>query len=213
MNERKHQLGETQFAFFEGSEVIASVTTGGLHAFKKLDEPEKAECRKRATQKIKSTCSGTSKVGIVTGHLSFWDEERCDRPMKACTQDDLDTFTHILYLNTPLYIITKLRANDTERLRPSALESRLRGWQRYEIKELSCLCMKNNIIFGHLWPNLRHKLSTFIRDAIRVIIVAGVVQDQALKGGSSIRAVARFMEHWKRNYRHRQSFFNTTQLD
>ncbi|OJI80517.1 hypothetical protein ASPTUDRAFT_59217 [Aspergillus tubingensis CBS 134.48] len=164
MNRLKEQLGEERFAFFEGSEVIASVTTGGLDAFKKLDESEKAEYRKRAVQKIKSTCSKARKVGIVTGHLSFWDDERCDHPMKVVTEDDLDTFTHILYLNTPLLMITEQRKKDTERLRPIVSESRLCAWQNYEIKELSSLCMDKNIMLAYLWSGLRCKLSTFIHD-------------------------------------------------
>lgn len=164
MNKLKQQLGEERFVFFEGSEVIASVTTGGLDAFKKLDESEKAEYRKLAVQKIKSTCSETRKVGIVTGHLSFWNDERCDHPMKVVTESDLDTFTHILYLNTPVHRITEQRKKDTERLRPSVSESRLCEWQNYEIKELSSLCLDKNIMLAYVWSGLRCKLSTFIRD-------------------------------------------------
>ncbi|GLB07490.1 hypothetical protein AtubIFM57258_002831 [Aspergillus tubingensis] len=164
MNKLKQQLGEEHFVFFEGSEIIASVTTGGLDAFKKLDESEKAEYRKRAVQKIKSTCSETRKVGIVTGHLSFWDDERCDHPMKVVTEDDLNTFTHTLYLNTPVHMITEQRKKDTERLRPSVSKSRLCEWQNYEIKELSSLCLDRKIMFAHVWPGLSCKLPTFIRD-------------------------------------------------
>ncbi|XRM44288.1 hypothetical protein ABZX51_007435 [Aspergillus tubingensis] len=65
-----------------------------------------------------------------------------------------------------------------------------------------------------------------MNDAVRVIVVAGVVQDQALKGGSAIRAVARSMEVTivalrvsKNKYTGKGTtdtgnrLFNTTQLD
>ncbi|GKZ21539.1 hypothetical protein AbraIFM66951_006721 [Aspergillus brasiliensis] len=65
-----------------------------------------------------------------------------------------------------------------------------------------------------------------VNDAIRVIVVAGVVQDQAVRGGSLIRAVARSMEITivalrvsKNKYTGKGTtdtgnrLFNTTQLD
>ncbi|GKZ44518.1 hypothetical protein AbraIFM66951_006722 [Aspergillus brasiliensis] len=148
MKKLEQELGEMRLAFFEGSEVIASVTTGGLDAFKKLDEAGKAEYRKRAILKIKSICIETSKVGIVTGHLTFWDDERCDHPMKVYTQEDLNTFTHILR-------------------RTNVSSSHLSRWQGYELTELRHLCAENNILFAGLYPNLRYKLSTVIRDIER----------------------------------------------
>ena len=42
LNQLKQELGQTHFAFYEGSEMIASVVPGGLDAFQSMEEQEKA---------------------------------------------------------------------------------------------------------------------------------------------------------------------------
>ncbi|EXK38617.1 hypothetical protein FOXG_18920 [Fusarium oxysporum f. sp. lycopersici 4287] len=37
----RNKLGETEFAFFDGSDVISYLVHGGLKAFQKLEDPEK----------------------------------------------------------------------------------------------------------------------------------------------------------------------------
>ncbi|BCR92603.1 uncharacterized protein ACHE_80503A [Aspergillus chevalieri] len=69
MKQLKQELDESNFQYFEGSEIMNSVTFGGLNAFKKLDEHQKNQIRKLAINSIKSTCAKSGNVGIVTGHF------------------------------------------------------------------------------------------------------------------------------------------------
>ncbi|KAF5669188.1 PRTase [Fusarium circinatum] len=93
----RKDLGEEEFAFFEGSEVIASLIPGGLAAFQKLTDDEKYEWRVKAINHIKDQAITSSRVAVVTGHFSFWYKEN-GRSSYVLTDDDWDTFTHIIYL-------------------------------------------------------------------------------------------------------------------
>ncbi|KAL4985539.1 uracil phosphoribosyltransferase-domain-containing protein [Aspergillus falconensis] len=164
MQQLKQELGETDFHYFEGSEVIDTVTVGGLEAFKELDEHQQDQIRKIAIDNIKSTCAQSGKAGIVTGHFMFWDDEANEQASKVCTQADLGAYTHILYVNAPLEMTAKQRAEDTKRGRSNVSIQHLRRWQETEIQELRGLCPENNILFATIYPNLKDKLASSIRD-------------------------------------------------
>ncbi|KAK3944418.1 uracil phosphoribosyltransferase-domain-containing protein [Diplogelasinospora grovesii] len=140
------KLGDEEFGFYEGSEVIASVVPGGLGVFQKLDEEEKVQWRQLAIDKIAQECVDTNRVGVVAGHCMFWPEEN-DVGKPVHTRNDLDVYTHILYLDTPAELIEKRRLQDTQRSRPIASARHLRKWQEAEQAELRGLCRKNGILF------------------------------------------------------------------
>jgi len=48
LDQLKQELEQEQFAFYEGSKMIASVVPGGLNAFHKLEEREKVHWRQRS---------------------------------------------------------------------------------------------------------------------------------------------------------------------
>ncbi|KAL4788519.1 uracil phosphoribosyltransferase-domain-containing protein [Aspergillus varians] len=164
MNELKQELRDSEFAFFEGSEVIQSVTPGGLDEFKTLDEQQKTAFRQLAIDTIESECVESGKVGIVTGHFSFWSEGENGPAERVCTENDLRTYTHIVYVNTPVEETAKQRAGNSERNRPNVSIQHLDHWQKTEIKELRALCHENGILFATLYPNLKSKLSSLILD-------------------------------------------------
>ena len=118
LEQLKQELGEDHFAFYEGSEKIATLVPGGLDAFRKLDEPEKVQWRQLAIGSIGRECAVRGRVGVVTGHFMFWPQEK-KAGQTVHTQTDLDTFSHILYLDVPEQIILQRHLDDLDRLRPS----------------------------------------------------------------------------------------------
>lgn len=78
LNKLKHELGDSDFHFFEDSEVIDTVTAGGLAMFQKLSEENKTQFLKYAIEKVRSICSESGKVGIVAGHY-MWPESKEDK--------------------------------------------------------------------------------------------------------------------------------------
>ena len=100
LDQLKEELGEENFAFYEGSKMISAVVPGGLNAFQALEEGEKEHWRQLAIDTIGRKCTDNGQVAVVTGHFMFWlEEEKDGRPVY--TPNDLDTFTHILYLDVP----------------------------------------------------------------------------------------------------------------
>ncbi|KAJ0415895.1 hypothetical protein BJY00DRAFT_304530 [Aspergillus carlsbadensis] len=168
MTKLKQSLGETEFAYFEGSDVIDAVTDGGLAAFKRLDIHEQNRIRTLAIGRIRATCGQSGKTGIVTGHFMFWDDEETisDEVVRVCTRADLDTYTHILYVNASVDVdvTAKQRVEDTKRQRSNVSIEHLRRWQATEIQELRGLCREHGILFATIYPNLESKLTSLIRD-------------------------------------------------
>lgn len=148
LNLLEQELGTDSFAFYDGSEVIASIVPGGLHAFQKLEENEKEVLRKLAVNKIRRECTESGKVGVVAGHFMFWQEEEVGHVV--CTQHDLKTFTHIFYLDVSADVVAQRRRNDLNRLRPYASINHLSKWQETEKTELQRLCRANGILFSLL---------------------------------------------------------------
>ncbi len=125
LNQLKQKLGQTLFAFYEGSEMIATVVDGGLDAFQSMEEREKAHWRQLAIDRIEKDCADSGQVAIVAGHFMFWSEDQ-EAGSPVCTKNDLETYTHILYLNTAPDTIAQHRLDDTERSRPPTSADHLR---------------------------------------------------------------------------------------
>lgn len=93
----------------------------------------------------------------------YWNPEEAGKTVY--TQKDLDTFTHILYLNIPADTIAKYRRQDAgTRDRPSLSVSDLNQWQEAEKKQLSQLCRKHRILFSVVSPRptILHRVSDLL---------------------------------------------------
>ncbi|KAL3475179.1 uracil phosphoribosyltransferase-domain-containing protein [Aspergillus californicus] len=154
MKQLSKDLGDSQFTYFEGSEVIQSITPGGLDAFKKKEEHPRRMQPKRDSR-------------YCTGHFMFWSEERDEAMLRVYTEEDLDVYTHILYVNTPVEVTAKQRLEDLERNRSTLSTQHLQRWQDTEVEELRELCRKHDILFTTVYPNLKDQLSEVIRDFLR----------------------------------------------
>ena len=149
LNQLKQELGQEQFAFYEGSTMIATVVPGGLDAFQKLEKQEQVHWRQRAIDTIRKQCTDSGQTALVAGHFMFWpEEEEAGRPV--CTQHDLDTYTHILYLDVRTETIAQRRLDDTKRRRPPASVPHLYKWQQAEKTQLRHLCRNHGILFSLL---------------------------------------------------------------
>jgi uracil phosphoribosyltransferase/phosphoserine phosphatase len=147
LNQLKQKLGEERYEFYEGSNMISSLVPGGLAAFQKLDDNEKLNLRQRAIDMIGKDCSRKGRTGVVAGHFMFWPEEDPDGH-RVYTSNDLDTFTHILYLNTPIDLVEQRHLNDNQKLRSPASIDHLHRWQQAEKTELRGLCRQHGILFS-----------------------------------------------------------------
>ncbi|RKK48836.1 hypothetical protein BFJ66_g7382 [Fusarium oxysporum f. sp. cepae] len=123
----RNKLGETEFAFFDGSDVISYLVHGGLKAFQKLEDPEKKKWRAEAITHIKNEAAASGKIAVVTGHFMFWSKED-SAPYAVYMPEDLETFTQIIYLN------------------PNAAENWIL-WQTLEVTILRDLCRQHKILF------------------------------------------------------------------
>lgn len=161
----KNELGQEHFAFYEGSEVIAGLVPGGLDLFKKRGEQAKLSLRQQAITEVGRQCAQSGKVGIVTGHFMFWDENQ-EVGTPVYTQNDLYTFTHILYLEVPARTIIERRREDNGRSdRQSSSEDHLHRWQEAEKNQLSRLCRRHGLLFFSIpHPMSMPKILDLIKD-------------------------------------------------
>lgn len=146
LNQLKQELDAEHFAFYEGSEMIASVVPGGLDAFQRLSELEKVRSRQCAIDAVYKNCIDSGQAAVVVGHFMFWSEEEKAGQI-VHTQNDLDTFTHILYLEAPAEVIAKRRLDDSIRGRPFVSATHLHRWQLKEMTDLRKLCREHEILF------------------------------------------------------------------
>ena len=131
LDQLRHELGKELFEFYDGSEIIANVSPGGREAFQRLEEGEKVQWRQLAIDTIRNKCANSRRVAVVAGHFIFWpEEEEAGKPVY--TQNDLETFTHVLYLDIPVEIVLQRRQGDTTRDRPSTSLTYLGKWQQAE---------------------------------------------------------------------------------
>jgi hypothetical protein len=112
----KAELGETYFAFYEGSETISRLVPGGLEAFYRLDEEGKTTWRNAAIAQIGEENRSGGKAAIFAGHYMFWTEDKSKQPV--WTHRDQVRFTHILYLDVPIAVLWQRRLDDIKRGRP-----------------------------------------------------------------------------------------------
>ena len=165
LNQLKQELGQMHFAFYEGSKMIATVVPGGFDAFQSMEEQEKAYWRRCAIDAIGKSCADSGQVAVVAGHFMFWSEEQeAGRPVY--TENDLNTFTHILYLDIPAEVVAQRCLDDTERSRPSTSASHLRKWQQEEKAQLRDLCRRHGVLFSLVspYPTLLSKVSILLHD-------------------------------------------------
>ncbi|KAH8729252.1 uracil phosphoribosyltransferase-domain-containing protein [Ilyonectria robusta] len=143
----RQELGHVEFAFFEGSDKIASLVPGGLEAFYKLDEQSKSNFRGQAIDAIREESAHSGRVAIVTGHLMFWSEEHA-AAQPVYTSNDLQTFTHTIYLNISAEVISQRRLDDKLKDRTLMPVDHLRKWQEAEISTMRHLCRQHHILFS-----------------------------------------------------------------
>lgn len=146
MNHLKSHTLTDHLAFYEGSDMIASLVPGGLETFQALGEQRKAGWRGRAIEEIKKDALANKKIAVVTAHFMFWSEEQViGQPVY--TLNDFGVFTHIIYLNTPPELVSHRRLDDKPRDRHSASIEHLKKWQEAEIVGLRHLCPQHGILF------------------------------------------------------------------
>ncbi|KAL8826247.1 MAG: hypothetical protein Q9191_003924 [Dirinaria sp. TL-2023a] len=150
LNQLKDTLGQTYFAFYEDFEMIVTLVPGGLEAFQGMEEQEKTHWRRHAIDTIEKSCADS-------GHEAEW---------PVYTQNDLEIFTHILYLDIPAEVVAQRRMNDAERSRPSTSASHLYKWQQEEKTQLRDLCRRHSILFSLVSsnPSLLNKVSILLND-------------------------------------------------
>lgn len=96
----------------------------------------------------------------------FWPEEK-EGGRPVYTQNDLKTFTHVLYLDIPIQIVLQRRQGDMTRDRPSTSLIHLSRWQEEEKKQLRSLCRNHGILFSLVSrrPTLLDKVLMLLRDS------------------------------------------------
>ena len=151
LDQLEQQLGQTHFAFYEGSKMIATVVPGGLDVFQTMEEQEKTQWRQRAIDTIGKNCADSGKAAVVAGHFMFWSQEQ-EVGLPVYTRNDLDVFTHILYLDTPAQLIAQRCLDDNEKSRTPTSASHLRKWQQEEKTQLRHLCRHHGILFMLIAP-------------------------------------------------------------
>lgn len=147
LNQLRQRLDEEHFEFYDGSDMIARVCPGGLESFQKLEEKEKIQWRKLAIDTIRRESVDTGRVAVVAGHFMFW-PENLETGQAVHTQNDLETYTHVLYLDTPVELILQRRQCDAMRDRPIVSLHHLEKWQQAEKAQLRNLCRNHGILFS-----------------------------------------------------------------
>lgn len=146
----RKDLGEAEFTFFEGSEVISSLVPGGLDAFKKLKPTERTKWRIKAINHIRDEVVTSGRIAIVTGHLMFWSEVT-NTPYAVYTPEDFNTFTHIIYLAPDEKTIASHIESDEKKKYRSYMADLdpqdCNYWQRDEYWTLRDLCRQHKILF------------------------------------------------------------------
>ncbi|TWU78382.1 hypothetical protein ED733_008729 [Metarhizium rileyi] len=143
----QNQLDPRQYTFYEGSELIASLVTGGLAAFQKLDNKKKQYWREQAMSTVAGDCYQSGRTAIVTGHFMFPAEGEY---VSVCTAKDLNTYTHIIYLKLSAKVLSEQILGDTEKVRRSMSVEDLETWQQMEVQGLTRLSKEHDILFSNL---------------------------------------------------------------
>ncbi|KAL1606515.1 hypothetical protein SLS60_003920 [Paraconiothyrium brasiliense] len=165
LNQLKRVLSATSFNFYEGSEMIANLVPGGLKDFDDMNAQEKMYWRELAIDTIRSQSEASGKTAVVTGHFMFW-PEAAKEGCPVYTQNDLGTYTHIIYLDIPIETIEQRRWNDVSRPRPHTSVAHLFKWQQAEKTWLQSLCSEHGILSSILTSDstLKSKALVLLRD-------------------------------------------------
>ncbi|KAM3520368.1 hypothetical protein MY4038_009448 [Beauveria bassiana] len=147
MNQIKLQVNHENFVFYEGSELISNIVTGGLAAFARLGEQEKRQVREQAIISVAKVCLTQNCTALVVGHYMFWPEDEMEGNVVA-TASDFRVYTHIIYFDVTVPAILERRLSDTHRQRPPVSAAHLQQWQRAEIDQLRHLCRQHCILFS-----------------------------------------------------------------
>jgi len=141
------------------------VTDGGLKAFQAMPEHDKIHHRELAISQIQATAADTGKAAIIAGHLMFWPKKEEDATA-VYTEQDMETYTHIIYLDTPAKVIAQRRLDDKNRARDAASVSHLEKWQHCEKESLRKLCRDRGILFLSISSELTSvvKIVTLLHD-------------------------------------------------
>ena len=143
-----------KFQFQEGSQLIAELVFGGVPAFLRIPHDKREELRTEAIENFWKRCLASSINAVVAGHLMLWPESKPGSQVgppqlvDVHTQADLDIYTHIIYLATPISLLARRRAGDGPGFRPDLPIEKLAMWQRTEMALLRSLCDKNEILFA-----------------------------------------------------------------
>ena len=164
LNQLKEELGQEQFSFYDGSEMLSKVVPGGLDAFQSMEEQDKVHWRQQAINAIGKECSDNKKVGVVAGHLMFWSEGQ-EEGRTVYTINDLEIYTHFLYLDIPAEVVVQRRLNDTKKDRPSMSVASIKKWQEKEKIQLKRLSRQYGILFSIL-PSVKilERIAVLLRD-------------------------------------------------
>ncbi|KAJ7437917.1 uracil phosphoribosyltransferase-domain-containing protein [Mycena galericulata] len=156
------ELGQHDFAFYEGSLIIDQLVPGGLAAFQGMNDQDKTCWREKAIAHIADESATSGKIGLVAGHFMLWEDESEEAGNRVWTERDAAVFTHILYLTVPAHDVVERRGNDRRRQRLSVSENHIRKWQEEEREHLRRICAQNKIIFT-IVPTLAGAVSSLIR--------------------------------------------------
>lgn len=125
--------------FYEDSKVIDDFVPGGLETFQSLEEAEKVQWRQRAMDNIQRDCVDSNRTAVVAGQYIIWPESE-EEGTTVFTKNDLDVYTHILYLKVPAGIVSRQCKDDTDRSRSSMSMEHVQKWQEFEITQLRDIC-------------------------------------------------------------------------
>jgi phosphoserine phosphatase/gluconate kinase len=160
------ELGQYDFAFYEGSSIIDALVPDGLTAFKRMNDQDKTHWREKAIAHIADACATSGKIGLVAGHFVFWDDESEEAGQRVWTERDAAVFTHILYLTVPAPDVVERRGKDRHRHRSAVSQAHIRKWQEEECEQLRRICLQKKIIFTSAPPRTG-AVSALIRDIQR----------------------------------------------
>ncbi|KAL8655506.1 MAG: hypothetical protein Q9226_003017 [Calogaya cf. arnoldii] len=149
LDQLKQTMDLDRFSFHDGSEMIAGLTPGGLESFQGMSKEDQLMYRQRAIDEIGAHSFDSQKVGVVAGHAMLWSEVE-GKALPIYTQNDLDVFTHILYLDVPSDVVAKRRLDDTRKDRPILTAAQLDDWKNQEKNLLRGLSRNHGILFSTL---------------------------------------------------------------
>ncbi|RAO68127.1 uncharacterized protein BHQ10_004139 [Talaromyces amestolkiae] len=163
----KFRDDETPITVYDGSQVIDTVVPGGMKTFLAAEDPEQQQWRRCAIESIKEKARLSGGMAVVAGHFLLWDP-RTQTGNAVYTENDLDIYTHILYLNVSTDVIYQRRRDDREKARPPWSREDLERWQEAEKAELRRVCPRRDILYMQLGDKvMADRVHEIIMDLVR----------------------------------------------